>query len=241
MFTGGASLRCALGYHIGGRFMTLGKIMRCGIAAVLLVVARIAVAQDGAAATARPNILYIMSDDHAAHALSCYGSKINQTPNLDRLAAQGMRFENGFVTNALCGPSRACVLTGKYSHINGFPDNKPKTVFHGSQQTFIKLLHDAGYQTGVVGKWHLVSDPTGFDHWSVLVGQGRYFDPIFITNGKRETVKGYVTDLVTDKACDCLKNRKNDKPFCLCPLHKEPLLDCRPRATYPRLHNSQPP
>src|SRR5213078_1630410 len=88
----------------------------------------------------RPNIIFIMSDDHASHALSCYGSKINQTPNLDRLASQGMRFENAFVTNALCGPSRACVLTGKYSHLNGFMDNAPKTVFDGSQQTFPKLL-----------------------------------------------------------------------------------------------------
>src|SRR5689334_9295573 len=133
---------------------------------------------------ARPNIIYIMSDDHAAHALSCYGSKINQTPNLDRLAKEGMRFTNAFVTNALCGPSRACVLTGKYSHVNGFKDNAPNTRFDGSQQTYPKLLKAAGYQTAVVGKWHLNSDPTGFDHWSILNGQGRYFDPIFFTNGK---------------------------------------------------------
>lgn len=214
--------------------MIAGRLMRCGVFAVLIGLAQFAMAQD-----ARPNILYIMADDHAAHALSCYGSKINQTPNLDRLAAQGMRFENGFVTNALCGPSRACVLTGKYSHINGFPDNKPKTVFDGSQQTFIKLLHDTGYQTGIVGKWHLVSDPTGFDQWSVLVGQGRYFDPIFITNGKRETVKGYVTDVITDKALDFLKNRKKDQPFCLMYHHKAPHREWNPDEKHAKMYDDK--
>ena len=125
----------------------------------------------------RPNILYIMADDHAAHALSCYGSKINQTPNLDRIAAGGMRFNNAFVTNTLCGPSRAALLTGKYSHLNGFRDNAPNTVFDGSQQTFPKLLQQAGYQTAVVGKWHLNSEPTGFDYWSILPGPGRLPQP----------------------------------------------------------------
>jgi arylsulfatase A-like enzyme len=215
--------------------MIAGRVMRCGVFAVLVGLAQFAMAQG----ETRPNILYIMADDHAAHALSCYGSKINQTPNLDRLAAQGMRFENGFVTNALCGPSRACVLTGKYSHINGFPDNKPKTVFDGSQQTFIKLLHDAGYQTGIVGKWHLVSDPTGFDQWSVLVGQGRYFDPIFITNGKRETVKGYVTDIITDKALDFLKNRKKDQPFCLMYHHKAPHREWNPDEKHAKMYEDK--
>jgi arylsulfatase A-like enzyme len=185
----------------------------------------------------RPNILYIMADDHASHALSCYGSKINQTPNLDRLAAQGMRFENAFVTNALCGPSRACVLTGKYNHLNGFMDNGPKTVFDGSQQTFPKLLQKAGYQTAIVGKWHLNSNPTGFDHWSILVGQGRYFDPVFITNGKREVVKGYVTDIITDKALDFLKNRKTDQPFCLMYHHKAPHREWNPDEKHAHLYD----
>jgi arylsulfatase A-like enzyme len=215
--------------------MRRGTIGR--LAVFVLGALALGLSESAAAQVARPNILYIMADDHAAHALSCYGSKINQTPNLDRLAAQGMRFDNAFVTNALCGPSRACVLTGKYSHINGFPDNKPKTVFDGSQQTFIKLLHDAGYQTGVVGKWHLVSDPTGFDQWSVLVGQGRYFDPIFITNGKRETVKGYVTDVITDKALDFLKNRKKDQPFCLMYHHKAPHREWEPDAKHAKLYD----
>jgi len=166
-----------------GRSMRRGLMALLAVGIVIVGFAGRAGAQPAAGA-ARPNILYIMADDHAAHALSCYGSKINQTPNLDRLAREGIRFENGFVTNALCGPSRACILTGKYSHINGFPDNKPGTIFDGSQETFVKLLQKAGYQTGIVGKWHLGSNPTGFDQWSILVGQGRYFDPIFITNGK---------------------------------------------------------
>jgi arylsulfatase A-like enzyme len=188
---------------------------------------------------ARPNIIYIMSDDHASHALSCYGSKINQTPNLDRLAAQGMRFTNAFVTNALCGPSRACVLTGKYSHVNGFKDNAPNTKFDGSQQTYPKLLKAAGYQTAIVGKWHLNSDPTGFDHWSILNGQGRYFDPIFFTDGKREVVKGYVTDVITDKAIDWLKNRRKDQPFMLMYHHKAPHREWEPDEKHARLYEDQ--
>src|SRR5437762_6717937 len=205
------------------------------LAAVAMIAA--AWATPAAAQEKRPNILYIMADDHASHALSCYGSKINQTPNLDRLASQGMRFENAFVTNALCGPSRACVLTGKYSHLNGFMDNAPKTVFDGSQQTFPKLLQQAGYQTAIVGKWHLNSNPTGFDHWSILVGQGRYFDPVFITNGKREVVKGYVTDIITDKALDFLKNRKTDQPFCLMYHHKAPHREWNPDEKHAHLYD----
>src|SRR6187549_4002278 len=126
---------------------------------------------------ARPNILFIMSDDHAAHAVSAYGSKINQTPNIDRLAKEGLRFNNCFAVNSICTPSRASILTGKYSHINGV------TVFNrfdGNQWTVAKALQAAGYHTGMVGKWHLQSDPTGFDYWSILQGQGTYFNPLFI-------------------------------------------------------------
>jgi arylsulfatase A-like enzyme len=217
------------------RQLTRGWVIECITGLVLaLAWAGEAGAQD---AGGRPNILYIMSDDHAAHALSCYGSKMNQTPNLDRLAREGMRFENAFVTNALCGPSRACVLTGKYSHINGFLDNKPKTIFDGSQQTFPKLLQKAGYQTAVIGKWHLGSDPTGFDHWSIMPGQGRYFDPIFMTDGKREVVKGYVTDVITDKALDWLKSRKKNQPFCLMYHHKAPHREWEPDEKHAHLYD----
>jgi arylsulfatase A-like enzyme len=187
----------------------------------------------------RPNVLYIMSDDHAAHAVSAYGSKLMQTPNIDRIAREGIRFDNAFVTNALCGPSRACLLTGKYNHLNGFMDNAATTKFDGSQQTFIKLLKPAGYQTAVLGKWHLNSDPTGFDHWSIMPGQGRYFDPIFMTNGKREVIKGYVTDVITDKAIDWMKNRKKDQPFCLLYHHKAPHRAWEPDEKHAKLFDDK--
>jgi arylsulfatase A-like enzyme len=192
------------------------------ILASLLATLCLAPFAHAADAPQRPNIIYIMSDDHAAHALSCYGSKINQTPNLDRIASAGMRFTNCFCTDSLCGPSRAVLLTGKYNHLNGFRDNSGKTIFDGSQQTFPKLLQKAGYQTAIVGKWHLNSDPTGFDYWSILPGQGRYHDPVFITMGQKATVKGYVTDIITDKAMDFLKQRDPSKPFCLLYHHKAP-------------------
>src|ERR1041384_3904139 len=154
--------------------------------------------------SSRPNILFIMADDHAAHAISAYGSRINQTPNIDRLAKEGVRFNHCFAVNSICSPSRACILTGKYSHINGV------TVFNrfdGSQWTVAKELQAAGYHTGMIGKWHLQSDPTGFDYWSVLPGQGVYHDPEFIEMGKRKTIKGYATDIITDSVIEFLKNR----------------------------------
>jgi arylsulfatase A-like enzyme len=168
----------------------------------------------------RPNIIFIMTDDHASHALSCYGSKINQTPNLDRLAGEGMLFENCFCTNSICAPSRAAILTGKYSHINGVTDNV--TAFDGSQQTFPKLLQKAGYRTALIGKWHLESEPTGFDYWNILPGQGVYYNPDFIEMGKPGKYEGYVTDIITDLCLDWLKNRRPDKPFCLLYHHKAP-------------------
>jgi arylsulfatase A-like enzyme len=168
----------------------------------------------------RPNIIFIMSDDHASHALSCYGSKVNETPNLDRIAEGGMRFTNSFCTNSICGPCRAVILTGKYSHINGFKDNGAK--FDGSQQTFPKLLQQAGYETAMIGKWHLKTDPTGFDYWNVLPGQGAYYNPAMIEMGQRKKYTGYVTDIITDHCLNWLKKRAADKPFCLMYHHKAP-------------------
>ena len=147
-----------------------------------------------------PNILFMMADDHAAHAISAYGSKINKTPHIDRLAKEGMLFRNCFCTNSLCGPSRAVILTGKHSHLNGFRQNGDR--FASTQQTFPKLLQKSGYQTAVIGKWHLETDPTGFDYWNILIGQGPYYNPPMIDNGRRTPQTGYTTEIITDLALD---------------------------------------
>ncbi|MFK7980370.1 MAG: sulfatase-like hydrolase/transferase, partial [Saprospiraceae bacterium] len=132
--------------------------------------------------TAPPNILFIMSDDHAEQAISAYGSKMIETPHIDRIAKEGILFKNSFVTNSICGPSRAVLLTGKYSHLNGLRDNRDK--FDGNQLTFPKLLQKAGYQTSVIGKWHLKTHPTGFDYWNILINQGHYYNPKMVEMGK---------------------------------------------------------
>ncbi len=170
-----------------------------------------------------PNIVFIFSDDHAYQAISAYGHplKLNSTPNLDRIAKGGTRFDRCLVPNSICGPSRACVLTGKYSHLNGFYDNS-NSKFDGTQTTFPKLLQKAGYQTAVIGKWHLVSDPTGFDHWNVLPGQGIYYNPPTIRDGQRQPNQGYVTDLITESSLDWMKRRDKTKPFLLMCQHKAP-------------------
>ncbi len=168
----------------------------------------------------RPNILLVVSDDHAAHAMSCYQSRLDETPCLDRLAKAGMRFDRAFVSNALCGPSRACILTGKYGHSNGFMQNEQ--VFDGAQWTVSKALQAGGYQTAAIGKWHLGSDPTGFDYWRILPGQGRYIDPVFVTRDGRKVEKGYVSDLITDAAIEWLGQRDAAKPFFLFVGHKAP-------------------
>ncbi len=185
------------------------------------------------AADAQPNILFIMSDDHGYQALSCYGSRVNETPNLDRLAKEGMRFDRCFVTNSICGPSRATILTGKYNHLNGFVRNG--NTFDGSQQTVSKLLGAAGYQTAMVGKWHLKSEPTGFDYWNVLIGQGPYYNPPMKTGSKdrsgSQTIKhtGYTTDIITDLALDWLKNDRDPaRPFFLMYHHKAPHRNWQP-------------
>jgi arylsulfatase A-like enzyme len=180
-------------------------------------------------AAERPNILFIMSDDHAAHAISAYGSKVNKTPNIDRIGKEGMRLENCFAVNAICTPSRAAILTGKYSHINGVP---VFNRFDGSQWTVAKELQRAGYHTGMIGKWHLQSDPTGFDYWNILPGQGRYNDPQFIENGRTKKLEGYVTDLIADAALDFLKNRPKDQPFFLMYHNKAPHRPWEPDAKH---------
>jgi arylsulfatase A-like enzyme len=167
------------------------------------------------------NIVYIMTDDHTAQMMSCYGSRFVETPNLDRIANDGVIFTNSFVANSLSGPSRACMLTGKHSHANGFTDNTT-CVFDGSQQTMPKLLQQAGYQTAIIGKWHLVSLPTGFDHWEILPEQGDYYNPDFITMDN-DTIRkeGYVTNLITDMSIDWMENQRDkNKPFCLFIHHK---------------------
>jgi arylsulfatase A-like enzyme len=183
----------------------------------------------------RPNIIFIMSDDHGYQAISAYGHGLNKTPNIDRIANEGVIFNRSFITNSICAPSRAVMLTGKFSHINGHRDNTQ--VFDGSQVTFPKLLQQAGYQTAMIGKWHLESDPTGFDYWNVLPGQGDYYNPDFIEMGKKSRVEGYVTNLITDSSIKWLENRDKEKPFCLLLHHKAPHRCWMPDTAYLDMYN----
>jgi arylsulfatase A-like enzyme len=168
----------------------------------------------------RPNVIFIMSDDHAAHAIGAYGSKINTTPHLDRLAREGGLLANVFATNAICTPSRAAILTGQYAHVNGV------TVFNrfdSSRMTVARLLQASGYHTGMIGKWHLGSDPAGFDRWEILPGQGAYFNPVFYTATEEKTYTGrYVTDVITERALEFLEHRPRNQPFFLMMHHKAP-------------------
>ena len=186
----------------------------------------------------RPNIVFIMADDHAAHAMSCYGSRINSTPNIDRIAEGGIILQNCFCTNSICTPSRASILTGKYSHLNGVKTLGDK--LDGRQQTVAKLLQAGGYQTAMIGKWHLghggLHDPTGFDYWNVLPGQGLYHDPEMIELGERKVHEGYVTDIITDLSIEWLKDRDREKPFFLMCHHKAPHRPWDPDEKHARMY-----
>ncbi len=210
------------------------RILLSILFAIVIVTTIISCQQKGKVAK-RPNIIYIMTDDHGYQAISAYNGKLNQTPNIDRIANEGVMFTHGYVSNSICAPSRAVMLTGKHSHINGHRDNTQ--VFDGSQVTFPKLLQKAGYQTAMIGKWHLESDPTGFDYWNILPGQGDYYNPDFIEMGKKSRVEGYVTNLITDFSLDWLKNRNQEKPFCLLLHHKAPHRCWMPDTAYLDMYN----
>jgi arylsulfatase A-like enzyme len=188
--------------------------------------------------TDRPNILFIMADDHASRAVSCYGAGINQTPNLDRIADEGMRLNHCYVTNSICTPSRASILTGTYNHVNGVLTLI--TMMNNRLPNVAKHLRTGGYETAIVGKWHLGEgknhEPTGFDYWSVLPGQGEYFDPYIIEMGERIEVPGYVTDIITDKCIDWLDARNTKKPFFLMCHHKAPHREWEPNPKHRGLY-----
>src|SRR6476620_10395450 len=195
-----------------------------------LVVMALAVVIDSGTADSRPNIIFIMSDDHAAHAISAYGSRVNQTPNIDRLAREGMLLRNTFVTNSICTPSRAAILTGQYAHLNGVP---VFNRFDSARDTVAKRLQQGGYHTGMVGKWHLGSDPAGFDRWEIFPGQGAYFDPILYTaTGEKTYTDRYVTDVIADLAIDFLQARPRQKPFFLMLHNKAPHRPWEPDAEH---------
>ncbi len=184
----------------------------------------------------RPNIVFIFADDHAAQAISGYGSKINTTPNIDRLAREGALFRNNFCANSICAPSRATVLTGKHSHLIGQRGNRE--TFDGSQQTFPQLLKKAGYKTGLFGKWHLKSDPTGFDDWMVYPGQGDYYNPDYLTSQGKTRIPGYCVEITTDLTLDWLKKQKNsERPFLLMCQYKAPHAFWMPGPKYLTLYD----
>ena len=214
------------------------KIIRIGITLVLGFAGFIPECVAKIPDQTRPNIIFIMSDDHGYQAISAYGSGLNSTPNIDRLAKEGAIFSRAFVTNSLCAPSRAVMLTGKYSHINGKVDNEGG--FNWNQMSFPKLLQQNGYQTALIGKIHLDGLPQGFDYSNVLPGQGEYYNPDFIENGVRKQVPGYVTTLTTKYALDWLENKRDkSKPFCLLYHQKAPHRNWLPEEKYLNLYEDR--
>ncbi|UCD25318.1 MAG: sulfatase-like hydrolase/transferase, partial [Gemmatimonadota bacterium] len=212
--------------------------MRFRVIPAALVAAALTLAC-GVSEREHPNIIFVFTDDHAAQAVGAYGDRLaelNPTPNIDRLAREGMLFRNAFVTNGICAPSRAVILTGKHSHLNSVPTNAER--FDSSQVTFPLLLREAGYETAIVGKWHLKSDPVGFDYWEVLPGQGHYYNPDFRTVDGVARDTGYVTDLITDKVIEWLETgRSGDRPFMLMYQHKAPHREWSPGPDHLTLYD----
>ena len=172
----------------------------------------------------RPNVVMILTDDHASHSIGVYGSVVNQTPRIDEIARNGWRFDNCFATNALCSPSRASILTGTYSHINGV--STLVTPIDASQPTFISQLKAAGYRTAMIGKWHMGDgeghNPDNFDYWDVVIEQGEYWNPQFLSKDGLRTVEGYATDIITDLALNWVESLEGNDPWCVLIYHKAP-------------------
>lgn len=184
------------------------------------------------AAAERPNILFIISDDHAAHAIGAYGSKINETPNIDRIAKEGIRLDRCYAVNSICTPSRATILTGQYSHKNGVP------VFNAidpKRPNLAKYLKAAGYQTAAIGKWHLGSDPSGFDYWQILPGQGAYWRPVFYGSDGETNYAGHTTDVITDLSLKWLEKRDTNSPFFIWVGHKAPHRNWQPQTKFAQM------
>jgi arylsulfatase A-like enzyme len=203
---------------------------------LIVVVTDIVCAQTHSTSQQKPNVIFIMSDDHGYQAVSAYDKKLIHTPNIDRIGREGAVMKNAFVTNSVCSPSRAVILTGKYSHLNGQRDNG--TYFDGSQQTLPKIFKANGYRTALIGKWHLFSKPTGFDYWNILPDQGHYYNPAFVKMGKDTAYSGYVTDVTTDLALQWIEQNR-DEPFFIMLHHKAPHRNWMPPQQYLDAYNDR--